>query len=295
MDAAKHMNQQERILAKPTIPHLLFQAHQTVDLWRPIIMSNDDKRTSVLSHEARNKAYYEKFWAEKIALYESHPTGRHRRRFILKALAEENPNKVKFVFDFGCGSGAVLREAKRLLNLTNDQLGGCDISEKSTDLARGNFPGGSFYLGSFPELEKKINIAICSEVLEHTTEYSRILKWIYNNLADGGVLVLTVPGGSLDPPDASYGHVQHFTLNQLRQILTELGFTVTLGRYWGFPLFSLQKWVTRLFFGLVQRKVLDTGMNPWKAAIFDLAFFLYHIHDIIPYGPQIFIKAKKET
>ena len=89
------------------------------------------------------------------------------------------------------------------------------------------------------------------------------MKWIphFNHLKEGGHLILTTPGGTLDPPDAFYGHIQHFNLEQLASILSESGFRVNLARSWGFPLFSLQKIITKRYFRSVRTNYMEGHLS----------------------------------
>lgn len=248
-------------------------------------MENENKK--------RNIEIFDSYWSSGIELYESHPTSRHRRRFVRKCLPGKGGEANPFVFDYGCGTGAVLREVKQLLDLDNSRLGGCDISSRSIELVSKLLPGGSFHLGAYPEISGKIDIAICSEVIEHTAEYRQVLEWIADNLKKGGLLILSTPRAPMDPPDKVYGHVQHFRLQELRGLLQELGFEIQAAREWGFPFFTLQKWVTRLFFDRISKSVLEQPMNWKKHLVFSLAYRLYFIHDLLPFGPQIFIFARK--
>jgi len=244
-------------------------------------------------NEKFNAEYYSDFWEKSVDLYESHPTGRHRRRFVRNALNNEKFNKTPFIFDYGCGAGSVLAEIQKIFDLPEDCFGGCDISKTAIEIVNGKFPGGQFYPSGFPEMEKAIDIAICSEVIEHTERYRDILTWLSNNIAPGGLLILTVPGTPMDPPDVSYGHVQHFELDELRDMLRDRGFELEIARRWGFPFFTLQKLVTRLFFKKIEAGVINTPMNTRKRTVFSIAYYLYFLHDLIPSGPQIFIKARK--
>lgn len=249
-----------------------------------------------ISHEERNKSYFDDFWRSGVELYERHPTGRHRRRFVLNALRKASRMSrcaSAKLFDYGCGSGAVLGAAQRTLGLRECDLGGCDISGSAIQLARKRFPEGKFYEGAYPQLDAPVDFVICSEVIEHTDAYEEILSWIYANLSVGGWLVLTTPSVPMDPPDETYGHVQHFELDALVGLLRCVGFDVVSARRWGWPLFTLQKAITKRFHSAVESKVISKKPGPFVKALFLCAYFLYCVHDLLPYGPQIFILARR--
>ncbi len=236
---------------------------------------------------------YDQHWAEGIDTYRSHPTSRHRRRFVIKTLAKCSITPATFVFDYGCGAGLVLSDAQRAFGLCNEQLGGCDISEVGIGRAREAIPSPHFYVGAFPEPGKPIDIAICTEVIEHTAEYEHMLRWIAEHLGPAGHLILTTPGVPMDPPDEFYGHVQHFEIDRLIATLEDCGFAIVTARLWGFPFFSLQKWVTKHQFDRIRKGFMHGGLDAGKRILFEIAYRLYFVHDWIPLGPQIFIHARK--
>jgi SAM-dependent methyltransferase len=236
---------------------------------------------------------YDEHWTQSLATYQSHPTSRHRRRFVMRSLRKTGVPKGTFVFDYGCGPGLLLKEIQDLYRLADSQLGGCDLSPEAIKAARESFNSPFFYNQSFPDLERPIDIAVTTEVIEHTSEYEEILRWLWDHLRNDGILIVTTPGGSMDPPDVYYGHVQHFRLHELSRLLERLGFHLHISRYWGFPFFTLQKWVTKKYFFKVRDGYMDGDMSTKKRMVFTLAYYIYMVHDLIPYGPQIFLLARK--
>jgi len=213
----------------------------------------------------------------------------------MNRMREIRPGALTFVFDYGCGPGVLLEQIRSSYNIPDEYLGGCDLSRMGIEKAREQFPGGAFFVGEYPQLDRPIDVAITSEVIEHTADYRRILVWLADNLADGGDLVITTPGGTMDPPDQYYGHIQHFKLEQLTAILKELNLTIVVARYWGFPFFSLQKWVTKRNFDKIRDRYMHGDLDWKKKAIFTATYYVYLLHDLVRSGPQIFIHARKES
>ena len=238
---------------------------------------------------------YEEHWSNSVATYKSHPTSRHRRRFVMERLSQIKPRPGMFVFDYGSGPGLLLEQIKSAYALPDEDLGGCDISRTGIDKARERLAGGMFFVGEYPDLGREIDIAITSEVIEHTADYRQVLRWMADHLKPGGDLIITTPGGTMDPPDQYYGHIQHFTLPQLTEILEELGFTVKVARYWGFPFFTLQKWVTKRNFDSIRDRYMHGELDWKKQAIFKVTYYAYFVHDVFSKGPQIFIHAQKNA
>ena len=236
---------------------------------------------------------YEEHWSNSVATYSNHPTSRYRRRFVMGQLDRIKPRPGMFVFDYGSGPGLLLEQIKLTYRLPDQDLGGCDISHTGINNARQRLRGGMFFVGEYPQVKRKIDIAITSEVIEHTVEYREVLRWMSRHLKPGGDLIITTPGGTMDPPDEYYGHIQHFTLPQLTALLDTLGFTIEVARYWGFPLFSLQKWVTKRSFDSIREHYMHGELDWKKRAIFEAGYYAYFMHDILSMGPQIFIHARK--
>lgn len=236
---------------------------------------------------------FEAHWSESSETYENHPTSLHRRRFVLNRLQRVHPEPGMFVFDYGCGAGTLLADVKARFQLADGDLGGCDTSEAGVDEARTRLPGSTFYLGEYPQCDRPIDIALTTEVIEHTSEYEKVLDWLVTHLAPGGHLIITTPGGTLDPPDRYYGHIQHFTVAELAGILEKLGCSIECARSWGFPLFTLQKWITKRNFSRIRERYMEGGLDTRKRLLFRAAYYAYFVHDLMPWGPQIFIHARK--
>ena len=83
--------------------------------------------------------------------------------------------------------------------------------------------------------------AVCTEVLEHVDDPVRLIRNARALLAPGCHLVVTVPGGPRSAFDHYWGHFQHFTARQLKQVLTEAGYEVRRVLRAGFPFFNLYK------------------------------------------------------
>lgn len=236
---------------------------------------------------------YEEHWSESQETYYNHPTSRHRRRFVLNSLKKVGDLDKAFIFDYGCGPAFLLKEIIRLYGVQGKNTAGCDLSEVGVAAARQAIPEGTFYLGEYPTLTRPIDVAITTEVIEHTTEYRKILEWMVVNTRAGGTIIVTTPGGTMDPPDEYYGHIQHFTIPQLTSILKELGCDVIVARNWGFPGFSLQKWVTKRHFDRVRDSFMSGKLSLRKRLLFNFVYTAYMVHDWINAGPQLFLMARK--
>jgi 2-polyprenyl-3-methyl-5-hydroxy-6-metoxy-1,4-benzoquinol methylase len=118
-----------------------------------------------------------------------------RLNFIIDVLRTQLPEGAE-VLDVGCGNGVISRS----LGEKGFNVRGIDISEKTIARARelNKFPNVRFEAVSAEQLVadgNRYHAVICSEVLEHLNEPSRLLKVLYASLHDNGVLIVTVPNG----------------------------------------------------------------------------------------------------
>jgi len=233
------------------------------------------------------------YWEKTEKAYAYYPTVKHRKRFIINSLKSFKFDENTFVFDYGCGEGGVLKEIKEKFNLKPCQLGGFDVAENVINKLKEKFDSLFFYHEKLPVLDKKCDLIICSEVIEHTKKYSDIIKWIHNNLDKNGTLILTTQSGKIHASDRYTGHTQHFKLQELELLLKNEGFKIHKALLWGFPLFTLQKHLTNINFKNIQKNYLEGELSFKKKIIFDITYLFYFIHDLIKQGPQIYIVASK--
>jgi 2-polyprenyl-3-methyl-5-hydroxy-6-metoxy-1,4-benzoquinol methylase len=60
-------------------------------------------------------------------------------------------------------------------------------------------------------------VIVCTETLEHVTDVNGTIRSIFRVLKPGGMLVLSVPDGSVDEEDS---HVHRFTAARLRELFS---------------------------------------------------------------------------
>ena len=120
---------------------------------------------------------------------------RKRVDFIANVLKTSLPPTGR-ILDVGCGNGVITRHLGRL----GFNVLGIDVSDKTIEKARTiePMPNVQFMQKSAEELVasgEKYDAVICSEVLEHLNNPGALLKVLYQTLADGGKLIVTVPNG----------------------------------------------------------------------------------------------------
>ena len=235
------------------------------------------------------------FWDNIENSYPKYPTVRHRKRFVIKSIEKYSQiNNEIFIFDFGCGNGDILNNIKKSFLLNDNQLGGSDTSKKAIDTSRNKIKSDYFYNESFPTLTKKCDIIVCSEVIEHTKEYLKILKWIKNNLKGGGLIVLSTQSGKMYKIDEYSGHTQTFEIKYLEKALGELGFNLKYSKLWGWPFFSLQKYLTNYKFDSIKNSFLEGQVSFINKVFLKFVYLFYFCHYIFNKGPQVFIVGQKK-
>jgi SAM-dependent methyltransferase len=128
-------------------------------------------------------------------------------------------------------------------------ISGVDMSETGIIYAKQKTPQANFFhmnLLHLPQdipelLDKNVDAAICTEVLEHLDDPVTFLKNTKMLLKPNATLIITVPGGIKSYNDIYLGHRRHYTKKSLTQILQAADFKIEKIWQGGFPFFNLYK------------------------------------------------------
>ena len=141
----------------------------------------------------------------------------------------------KTVLDYGCGVGTI----DFYLASKGCNVHGVEISKKAIEICRTSAETiGVSNLTKFYGLNKKINkkfdIIICSEVIEHVSNDMGLLKRLSKNLKKGGNLIVTTP--SINSPlfklgiaksfDKRVGHLRRYDPIDLTSQIQSIGFRI---------------------------------------------------------------------
>ncbi|MGE3337502.1 MAG: methyltransferase domain-containing protein [Alphaproteobacteria bacterium] len=148
-----------------------------------------------------------------------------RLRAIYRSLFDDRRARVA---DIGCGLGMAV------LYLPADaEYVGVEFAPATLATARrlhGGRPGTEFRQGGFPDLplpDASVDLAICTEVIEHIADDTAAITDLYRILAPGGHLLLTVPSTYYWPDyERLIGHYRHYTGPALAERLAAHGFRV---------------------------------------------------------------------
>jgi len=222
---------------------------------------------------------------------------RSRYRYLSRFISSGPIDTLDAGFGNGALSYAAYRKGNRVLAISNDvpevEKAGKFYSWLRTDPERLKFLLYNLY--DLPALNLTFDQIICSETLEHIRQDQKIIRFFYQTLRPGGVLHLCCPNSlhplhGFVPPDKSEDDGAHvrsgYTIEGLRKMLREAGFTPTLSAGLGIPA------ITRL--DQILRKINNKIGNGAVLPLFLLTLPLQILDRLNPPIPfSIYIKATK--
>ncbi|OHC75979.1 MAG: hypothetical protein A3G18_01495 [Rhodospirillales bacterium RIFCSPLOWO2_12_FULL_58_28] len=222
-----------------------------------------------------NAEPWDNHWRRYADSAKANPAQAFRRRLIFRILEDVGIETQAHVLDIGCGSGDLLAELRRRYPTTT--MAGVDISRDGLEETQRKLPGvtlvHSDLTGPQPEpgeLAGWATHAVCSEVLEHVDDPTRLLTNAAAMMEPGCALVVTVPDGPVSAFDRHLGHRRHFTKAELKQVLEDAGFNVIGVAAAGFPVFNLYRLAVLL---RGKRLIADADGKPGLTARVVMALF----------------------
>jgi SAM-dependent methyltransferase len=184
------------------------------------------------------------------AVERDHYWFRTRREVVRDVLGGAVPDlAARALFDIGCGSGGLL---SFLGECGVPLAGACDVYPESLALVRRRVAAPLLLVdeGRFPPLGHGFTLLSLFDVLEHIDDDRGTLGRLYEILAPGGVLVLTVPAHPFlfDEMDEIAHHRRRYTRRELGDKLRGAGFEVLRLAHFMAPLVPLValRWLGRL-------------------------------------------------
>lgn len=226
-------------------------------------------------------AYYEKIWqTERDDMKRYGPFSRHYRRIILGLV---RPLDFATVLDIGCGQGSLLLELCALY--PGITVSGIDISDSALELARNKLPDGEFWNLDIRKqhLDRKFDLVLCSEVLEHLDEDVAALENIAR-MAGGAVIISSVQG-RMRSFEKGIGHVRNYDPGELARKIEQAGLVTKKIVEWGFPFYSP---LYRDFLDLVGGKGTTGHFGPLRRAISAALYALFYLNSSRR-GDEIFV------
>lgn len=138
-----------------------------------------------------------------------------------------NEYKVKSVLDVGCGNGRLLY-GMYLVNPFLDLLG-IDFSVKGVERMEKeyNISGKAMDVFDIDQLNRKFDMVVVNDVLEHVENEKLLIQKCLNQLTDDGTFYLSLPNNYLGPDDTDE-HLRLYTVDSVKQLLDSIQCTYLL-------------------------------------------------------------------
>jgi len=191
---------------------------------------------------------WDRHWSDMHAAAEKNPAQLFRREILVDLLQRRlttvgGPLRL---LDIGCGTGDFALTYRAAF--PEGEYLGLDVSAVGIEVCRNKVPGFAFHRQDLvtphpvePAHRGWATAAVCSEVLEHLDDPVRFLENVRPYLAPEAALLITVPGGPISEFDRHIGHRQHFTQEQLAQLVRQAGFQPLAIWGSGFPFYNLYR------------------------------------------------------
>jgi 2-polyprenyl-3-methyl-5-hydroxy-6-metoxy-1,4-benzoquinol methylase len=217
-----------------------------------IVKANDDATARDFPEQWYNAASEDHFWME----WRARVLGEHLRRLGL------DPNAPLFVFDIGCGRGAVQR---RLNRSTAWIVDGCDLNDQAIARNTGH-RGCTLNYNIFdksPELQGRYDVVFLLDIIEHVEDPVAFMNAAAFYSKPTGVIVINVPSvpSLASAYDQAVGHLRRYTKTSLRRDMADAGLEIIRIAYWGMsllPLLALRKVLT----SFKTENLIARGFNP---------------------------------
>ncbi|MCH2173775.1 class I SAM-dependent methyltransferase [Myxococcota bacterium] len=238
---------------------------------------------------------YADYWEQLNASHSHHPGNRYRYWLVAHRLSKVAA-RFDSVLDCGCGDGSLLAVIREKFQPV--RCYGFDVNSTNVDMLRSRVPDGEFHCVDLGDPAARlpippVDLALCSEVIEHVPNDDVALENLARFVAPGGLLVLTTQAGPIRRTEQFLGHLRHYDLEDLRARIQSVGFEIVESSRSGWPLLDAQKRVAARFFQQVQDHVIKPQRPSfWVRSVFAA---LFHAYKLCAFGrgPQLFVLARR--
>lgn len=198
---------------------------------------------------AQNAAYYDDVWAKQGELFPRRGYARIRMEFVdrlmKKYILPQAHHRLQNL-ELGCGTGWL----SAYMGQYGDTLG-IDFAPKAIDEAQKHLGDKATYMIADPasptlgiDPQKRFDVVLTSEVIEHVEDHKDFLKQINNFLEPNGWLILTTPNADfwehykqdkLRFEKWAQPVEQWINFDELKQLLAEHGFELMYDEGWPDP------------------------------------------------------------
>lgn len=220
------------------------------------------------------------------------------RREAIVSLMERFPREAR-ILEVGCAGGILLRT---LQEKGYSQVFGVDISKEAIELCRRRGVNHvSVMDGESLAFDKKFDIIILSDVLEHIKNEKEVIHGLQRSLISGGKVICFVPAFMFlwSYHDEVNQHFRRYTRKSLIQVFRSDGFKIIRASYWNtllfFPIFLGKKLFMRKSF-LKEKPPLyspNKAINTILSSLLRIENALLKIMNF-PFGVSVFLVGEKE-
>lgn len=140
------------------------------------------------------------------------------------------------------------------------------------------------------ELTDKYDVILALDVLEHLEDDRVILRYLQNNLKDGGIAIITVPAHPwlFSEHDKACGHYRRYTKKQLKNLLKDFDCKIYYYNSLLFPAELVYRLATK---GKNNLKPVASSINKLLLLIFSLEYYLL---PVLPVGISLLAVVRKQ-
>ncbi|MFH0862813.1 MAG: class I SAM-dependent methyltransferase [Candidatus Altiarchaeota archaeon] len=185
-----------------------------------------------------------------------------REEVMLRTLlAHCHPERLNLFLEAGCGSASFsIKLLERFPNLKGVGFDrGAGFGRIVDGKTRGKAYGFSVHEGGFDDIpsevsDKKYDLIICGEVLEHLEDDRSAVKKMHDLLNRGGYLLASVPHRRdyWTVEDELSSHFRRYEVDDAKGLMTAAGFRTVSSIVWGFP-------ATKLYAKQVYGRMISSG------------------------------------
>lgn len=244
------------------------------------------------ANQTNNKEFYTKIWLKDWYDMERYnPTARHLERIIVRLISSID---IKSILDVGCGMGVNIKRIRR--HYKDVKIVGADLSKAILKMAENyvgkdrNISYHTLDLGK-EKLDRKFDLVLCSQVLEHIKDDSTAMKHIVDMCSK--YILITVPGGKYDKTSRLIGHhCRHYSKQRLLGLIRKHNLKILYLGEWGFPFHSIYKTILNLLPDNQKKKIGLGKYGIIKKGLSDVLYFLFY-GNIFNKGDNLILLAEK--
>jgi trans-aconitate methyltransferase len=228
---------------------------------------------------------WDQHWLDFSVTSESAPATKYRQRLAFRLLDINANDPTVRMLEIGSATGKFAEDF--CSRYRQSKFLGIDLSRMGVEMSARRVPSAQFIrrnllLPSEPGqvFDFQATHALCSEVLEHVDEPYVLLRNAMAYMGPNCKLVVTVPGGHRNKFDEYIGHRRHYTTDELKKLLENVGFEVERVYAAGFPFFNLYRALTTLRGEKLIREVSGPPSSLVRIGtlVFDVLFRINLLH-----------------